>query len=317
MPWKRSDDDSFPPALKPHNGPCLPYYRNGDFERFLRRIDVPFTDAVCSLEPDGRIFDAEIIVPGERAIESWWKLRNADRRFPYHPVIRAVWSDLSNYHASPVYQLDPGRREQQAWEDRRKRGDTSPWAFELSPSEIRADAHVRIEAASEIPPEPWNFRSKRPPPPSPSGANLEYPPSLADPAVLFSPDGPFLALQRFCRDWPYIPLVRLRLFPCVEPWEVFAYSPSGGWNLTPWPDEQLAMYRHWYERYGAELVSDTGESVELYISRPPCTRHNAIRLLQEMESFGEEIVLPPRRQSSFEEDILEVRTSHYWYFWWD
>jgi Domain of unknown function (DUF4253) len=107
------------------------------------------------------------------------------------------------------------------------------------------------------------------------------------------------------------------LYPTPHSWQVFAYHPYGGWNDCPWPDEQLAMHRHWHEQHGAELVLMNGDWYELYVPRPPRTRREAIRLVNEMGYFGEESILWSMGGRSREEMIEIVRTSHYWYFWWD
>lgn len=292
--------------------------RHHEFEAFLRSHDIPFSDAVCSFEPDGRVFDAELIVPGDRALEAWWKLRNAPRPFPFHPVILPTQPLTARYGRQFADQLDPGLREWNEKQERRKRGETPLFDFEIDTATIRADAKANIAAAAGVSPEPWTFRNRGPAPVPENGADEEFEGSVPDPAVLFSNAGPFLNIrQSYHPSYPILAFVRIRLYPATEPWEVFAYAPRGGWNDAPWPDEQLAMFRHWHDRLGAELVTDIGDAYELFVPRPPRTRHAAIRLYHEMTHFGEETFLHPVRAGDLEECIARVRASHYWYFWWD
>jgi hypothetical protein len=133
---------------------------------------------------------------------------------------------------------------------------------------------------------------------------------------LFGERAPFLApRQTFHPDYPFHPFVRIRLYPTAVPWEVFAYEPFGGWNDAPWPDEQLRMLRHWHGLYGVELVSRGSDFFELFVPRPPRTRHQAAHLDAELSAFGEEIGI--RVETCDEKYPIPIERAHYWYFWWD
>jgi hypothetical protein len=106
--------------------------------------------------------------------------------------------------------------------------------------------------------------------------------------------------------------MRIRLYPTAVPWEVFAYAPFGGWNDCPWPGEQLAMLRHWHEVCGAEVVSVQFDWYELFVPRPPRTRHQALALLH--THFGEEQSF---RVPAGADPLEALAKAHYWHFWWD
>lgn len=293
------------------------YHRNAAFDKLLRDNGVRFTDAVCSFEPTGRVFDAELIIRGEVALASWLALRTLVPVTRMWPVIGGSVPHAA-FTTEPEL-LDPaGRR--RAWLNTWRRDRTIP-DLELTPEMIRADAATNVAAAEKVPPTPWTFRERSGVPPEFTGPDSPLVPSEPDLAQLFANAGPFRATRQSFggNDEPHAPFVRLRLYPTAVPWEVFAYSPYGGWNSTPWPDEQLTMLRHWHAEYGAEMVSLPGDWFEMFVPRPPRTRHQAQRLIAEMGSFGDEtIYYPGGAQSADQGAAIEfVRTSHYWYFWWD
>lgn len=80
------------------------------------------------------------------------------------------------------------------------------------------------------------------------------------------------------------------------------------------------MIRYWHELYGVEPVSCHADWYELFVPRPPRTRHQAVRLLDEMAHFAEEISVSGELLVSMDnadDAIACVATSHYWHFWWD
>ena len=293
------------------------YRRDTDFEQQLRALGVPFFDAMCFRDPDtGRVFDAELLVPGEQALGAWLALRNAARETGMWPVINDDLKDPANWTGPD--QLDPRRRAAEWWKAYLK-DRTGPLPH-LTPDEIRADAAANIAEAEQVPPTPWTFRYFRgqgqapPPPDVPDDTRESSEPNFVE---LFSNAGPFRAHKQSGHpDYPTFPFVRVRLYPTTTPYEVFAYAPFGGWNDCPWPDEQLTMLRHWHEQCGVEVVSHLGDWYELFVPRPPRTRHQAYWLAREMGHFGEETFYNYGHYAH-PDPIEAIRTSHYWYFWWD
>jgi hypothetical protein len=257
-------------------------------------------------------------VPGERALAAWLALRNLVPVTGLWPVIQDAVPGPS-FTTSPE-QLDPGGRWQARREERRQNPELPLWV-ELTPEVIRADAAANIAAAEKVSPTPWTFRlfdgrGRAPEPPSSPDDSREPPePNFAH---LFSNEGPFRATREAAggNDWPFHPFVRLRLYPTAVPWEVFAYIWGGGWNECPHPDEQLTMIRHWHGCCGVEVVSHLGDWYELFVPHPPRSRHQAERLVGEMGSFGEETFFS-HGPWTHPDPVEAVRTSHYWYFWWD
>lgn len=271
------------------------YQHDAAFERLLRENDVPFSHVACSFEADGRIFDAELVVPGERALAAWLTLRNLVQVTGLWPVILTPSSPSGGLCS---FDFIPPR---------------------ASMTEIvRADARMLIADAEKVPPIPWTFRGRSGAAPEIVGPDTPLEPTSPNFAELFSNSGPFRCHRRWepGDHWSFYPLLHIWLFPTGTPWEVFAYLPYGGWNEAPYPAEQVTMLRRWNELYGAEIVSLPGAWYELFVARPPRTRHEALQLAAEIQCFGEETIFDYTLPSD-EETVECLRTAHYWYFWWD
>ncbi len=288
----------------------LQYQRVPEFEHFLRRMLIPVTNSLCSFEDNGQMFDATIIVRGDQALSTWRKLRDNVPEFPYWPLLGRA--DHEILHAQSLDTRDRWL----AWrQQRRENPEEPPPLPDASPEGIRADARLNIEDAAGVPPEPWTWHGCQSVP-NDIDPDADLPESHPDLEKLFSDNGPFLCVKEsFHPYWPHHPFVRIRLFPTSVPWEVFAYQPYGGWNDAPWPDKVLAMLRHWHEQHGAEIVAMWGDTLEVFVPRPPRTRHTALRLASELSWFGEE---SPVSTAPKDVDICEyLATQHYWFFWWD
>ena len=81
--------------------------------------------------------------------------------------------------------------------------------------------------------------------------------------------------------------------PTTKPYEVLAYFGMGGYNACPFPAEQVAVAKYWYEKYGAVPAAITYDEIEFYVERPPQTLEEAKKLA----------------------DGLYKNIQ--WYFWWD
>ena len=59
--------------------------------------------------------------------------------------------------------------------------------------------------------------------------------------------------------------------PTTKPYEVLGYFGMGGYNECPFPAEQVAVAKYWYEKYGAVPAAITYDEIEFYVERPPQT----------------------------------------------
>jgi hypothetical protein len=49
----------------------------------------------------------------------------------------------------------------------------------------------------------------------------------------------------------HISEIILAKIPTTKPWELAAWIPMGGFNDCPTPSEQVAVFKRWYDVYGA------------------------------------------------------------------
>jgi Domain of unknown function (DUF4253) len=105
------------------------------------------------------------------------------------------------------------------------------------------------------------------------------------------------------------------LLPVSAPWEVFARIGWGGWNDCPLPAEHCAMHRDWQQRYGAEVLSVTGDVVQCLVARPPRDRASSLILAREQYVYCYDIVAQGTTNiSALASSLLNAPD---WFFWWD
>jgi hypothetical protein len=110
-------------------------------------------------------------------------------------------------------------------------------------------------------------------------------------------------------------LVNVGLVPTPKPWEVPAFLQFGGWNDCPLPAEHVALMQHWYSRYGAEVIGITSDVVEMKVTRPPMTRHDALALARDQMAYCEDIV--SQGVGSLGALAATLLGASVWYFWWN
>lgn len=138
--------------------------------------------------------------------------------------------------------------------------------------------------------------------------------------TLFSSDGRksqglhrFLSLQTALRFRKEMPLYLVEI-PTVNPWEVFAWLPFGGWNDCPDSEDMMAVFQYWYEKYGAVPACIGSDTLECIVSKP-VSEADAIALAKEQYAFCSDIV--EQGMGSISALAEELKQSTIWYFWWD
>ncbi|WP_342433176.1 DUF4253 domain-containing protein [Neobacillus sp. FSL H8-0543] len=107
----------------------------------------------------------------------------------------------------------------------------------------------------------------------------------------------------------------LAKIPTNKPWEVAAWIPMGGFNECPMPEEQVAVFKYWHEKYGARPALVTHDVWELFVENPPKTQEEAEILAWEQFGFCSDIVL--QGVGSVNGLAGTLINSSVWYFWWD
>jgi hypothetical protein len=105
------------------------------------------------------------------------------------------------------------------------------------------------------------------------------------------------------------------LIPVESSWLVPAFLKIGGWNDCPDASVHLAFFRHWSQRYGAEVVTVADDVIEFRVSRPPRTPEDAKQLAIEQYLYCTDIV--DQGVGTLANLKASLIDSPNWYFWWD
>lgn len=123
----------------------------------------------------------------------------------------------------------------------------------------------------------------------------------------------FLSLQTALRCRKETPLCLVEI-PTVNPWEVFAWLPFGGWNDCPDSEDMMAVFQYWYEKYGAVPACIGFDTLECIVPKP-VSEADAMALAKEQYAFCSDIV--EQGMGSISALAEELKQSTVWYFWWD
>jgi hypothetical protein len=108
-------------------------------------------------------------------------------------------------------------------------------------------------------------------------------------------------------------LVKLYLLPIYQSWEIPALLNYGGWNSCPPPTEHISIHKFWQDRYGAEIVSVTPDTLEFYVPHPPTTQQDCRKLALEHFAYCHDRITG----ETLEALAASLLRNHIWYFWWD
>ena len=102
--------------------------------------------------------------------------------------------------------------------------------------------------------------------------------------------------------------------PTTKPYEVLAYFGMGGYNECPFPAEQVAVAKYWYEKYGAVPAAITYDEIEFYVERPVLTFEEAKKLAIEQYAFCYGLLW--ECYDTLDELASAIYKNVHWYFWW-
>jgi hypothetical protein len=109
--------------------------------------------------------------------------------------------------------------------------------------------------------------------------------------------------------------VIIGLIPAPEPWQVPAVLRPGDWNDCPGPEVHVALFKRWYERYGAIVTSMSFDVIEFSVERPPRTMEDARGLAREQFVYCTDIV--HQGVGTLDNLARALLNAGNWYFWWD
>lgn len=111
------------------------------------------------------------------------------------------------------------------------------------------------------------------------------------------------------------PQVVIGLIPTKKPWEIFAYLNWGGWNSNPMPEEHVAVFKYWHEKYNAVPVSVVGDVVQVMLEKVPDTKDKALELAKEQAIYNMDLIY--QGEESLQALANNLINQKVWFFWWD
>ena len=105
------------------------------------------------------------------------------------------------------------------------------------------------------------------------------------------------------------------VLPTQDAAEAIAMLRYGGWNACPPPEEHVAAFRSWGERFGFEPVCVGHDVIEGRVTRRPADQAAALALARELFAYCPDIVDQGTDDLATLAAILMI--SDWWFFWWD
>lgn len=108
--------------------------------------------------------------------------------------------------------------------------------------------------------------------------------------------------------------VILARVPVDKPWEIFSKIPFGGWNVCPAPEEHEIVSKYWYEKYGAQPLVISFDTMEYFVETP-VGEEQALDLAMEQYAYCADIV--EQGVGTIGALAASIKNQNSWYFWWD
>jgi len=124
---------------------------------------------------------------------------------------------------------------------------------------------------------------------------------------------PELSVARTYRG--VLPKVYIALVPTDDWTTVPARLRYGGWNACPLPEYHVAALRSWRDRYGAELIGMSFDSIDLRVTHRPQSRGEALELAREHYIYCNDIV--DQSLGTLSALAACLMANNWWEFWWD
>ncbi|MEE3623605.1 DUF4253 domain-containing protein [Nitrospirillum sp. BR 11752] len=230
-----------------------------------------------------------ITVPGAQAWDHWLRLRAAGRGWPIIVGDDDAMERLAEHYSLSDPAVFPGA--------------LPDMVQTLAPSEILREAEgLRFPEIMDR----W-----------PDGPDEDQIGVMEDDWEDFPPmpDGPpRLSVVHDHNQKPYA-RVHILLIPTDQGWQVPAYLRWGGWNECPPPESHVAALRVWHEKYGAELIVLSNDTMELRVDRRPADKAEAWDLARNQYRYCRDIVdQGVGTVGALAGGLLQTP---YWFFWWD
>jgi hypothetical protein len=109
--------------------------------------------------------------------------------------------------------------------------------------------------------------------------------------------------------------VYIVLVPTDDWTTVPAYFRWGNWNANPPAEHHVAALRSWHDRYGAELIGLSSDTMNIRVSKRPSSRKEALALAREHYAYCNDII--DQGYGNLSALAAALMAHDWWYFWWD
>lgn len=109
--------------------------------------------------------------------------------------------------------------------------------------------------------------------------------------------------------------VYIGIAPTDDRTTIPAYLRWGGWNECPAAEYHVAAMRTWRDRYGAELVGMSADTINLRVTAKPKTREEALALARDQYVYCNDII--DQGYPAYSALAADLMANDWWYFWWD
>lgn len=129
-----------------------------------------------------------------------------------------------------------------------------------------------------------------------------------------SSDDNFISVIDYKTKKPYENLILIKI-PRDKPWEAAAIVPIGAVNYDITPEEQIAVFKYWYEKYKVLPAVVVYDIWEMYLEEKIEDEEEIRNLAREQFAFCPDIIYQGLDEIKNLGNLLKY--SKIWYFWWD
>jgi hypothetical protein len=110
-----------------------------------------------------------------------------------------------------------------------------------------------------------------------------------------------------------------KVFVSIVPTDDWTTIPAhlrwGNWNDCPAAEYHVAAMRTWRDRYGAELIGMSSDTLNVRVATKPATREEALALAHDQYIYCADIV--EQGAQTYSALAAYLMANDWWYFWWD
>jgi len=133
------------------------------------------------------------------------------------------------------------------------------------------------------------------------------------------PDTPYtsagLSVANDIRTGRPLQKVLIGLAPTDDWTTIPAILRWGGWNGCPAAEYHVAAMRSWRDRYGAELIGMSFDTIDMRVAARPKTREEALALARDQYLYCPDNI--DQGVGTYSALAAVLMQSDWWFFWWD